>query len=59
LYSRKPNHSEYLDSVIGFETEINKLYVINVDHKKYLVSWNKCCSGKDGDSISKLKKACR
>ncbi len=67
LYLRKPLHQKYKTSIIGFEINPNpinnlkfdNLSCIDINNKKYIISWNDCCDGIDKNNSNKLKEACR
>lgn len=67
LYSRKPSHKKYISSIIGFEINQNPIHkhrtdnlsVIDINNRKYIISWNDCCDGLDKNNSDKLREACR
>ena len=67
LYLRKPSHKKYISSIIGFEINRNPIHkhrtdnlsVIDINNKKYIISWNDCCDGLDKNNADKLREACR
>ena len=67
LYLRKPSHKKYISSIISFEinqnpihkNKIDNLSVIDINNKKYVISWNDCCDGLDKNNGDKLREACR
>lgn len=67
LYSRKPSHSSFVNSICKFKISLDPVkqnkpnYVSCVDcnNNEYSFSWRACCDGCDATPTNKLKEACR
>jgi 5-methylcytosine-specific restriction endonuclease McrA len=66
LYSRKPSHKDYVESIRKFKINLNPidnkpnhLSCIDKNGKEFIFSWRKCCDGSDTKNEDKLIDACR
>lgn len=67
LYSRKPSHQSYIQSIKKFKISLdpikkdkaNHLSCIDTYNKEFVFSWRDCCDGVDTKTTDKLQRACR
>lgn len=67
LYSRKPSHQQYINTIHKFKIALdpvskdktNYMSCIDNKNKEYVFSWRSCCDGRDTKQLDKLKESCR